>query len=109
MIEGADTPPVDAYPISFINMHCRWRWTVVPISPFHCDFLLIQFISSMISHFVPISLCSCVMFTEPVYYRLCTLLFMGFGKTGKVRSVNWVNAAYAGKYLLCFEVLAAYL
>lgn len=49
------------------------------------------------------------MFTESVYYRLCTLLFMGFGKTGKVRSANWVNAAYAGKYLLCFEVLAAYL
>lgn len=42
----------------------------MPTSPFHCDFLLIQFISSMISHFVPISLFMCYV------YGICVLSSM---------------------------------
>ena len=46
-------------------------------------------------------------------YGICVLssvcLFVyGSRKTGKVRSVDWVNTAYAGKYLLCLRCWRAY-
>lgn len=55
-----------------------------------------------------LSLFMCYAYGICVLSPVCLFVY-GSGKTRKVRSVDWVNAAYAGKYLLCFEVLAAYL